>query len=131
MIPEGFKILVAEDNPINQRVIILTLKRFGVTCDLADNGEEALKMHMKNNYQLIFMDMQMPVMDGVETTRQIRQYEKENSLNPTTCIIAMTANSFSNDREECFEAGMNDFINKPYTEHDLKRMISKAMSNQY
>lgn len=127
MVPEGFKILVAEDNPINQRVIVLTLKRLGVVCDLANNGAEALEMHMKNSYNLIFMDMQMPVVDGLEATLRIREYEKTRPQGQSSCIIAMTANSFSSDRQECFDAGMDDFINKPYTEYDLKQMITKAV----
>ncbi len=129
IVPEGFKILLAEDNPINQRVAILLLKRLGVQCDVANNGNEAVEKYIANKYNLILMDMQMPVLDGVGATVKIREFEKNNKIGEPVRIVALTANSFSNDREECFQAGMNDFINKPFTEFDLKLAIGKFFQN--
>ncbi|HCR90317.1 MAG TPA: histidine kinase [Prolixibacteraceae bacterium] len=126
-VPEGFKILLAEDNPINQRIAVLSLKRLGASCDIAGNGNEALIKYIENRYNLIFMDMQMPVLDGVGAAIEIREFEKNNRIEKPVWIVAVTANSFSNDREECFEAGMNDFINKPFSEFDLKRVIEKTL----
>ena len=129
MVPDGFKILLAEDNPINQRVTTLSLKRLGVQCDIANNGNEAVEKHIENRYDLIFMDMQMPVLDGVGAAVKIREFEKNNGIEKPVWIIAVTANSFSNDREECFQAGMNDFINKPFMEFDLKLVIEKCLQH--
>jgi CheY-like chemotaxis protein len=130
LIPEGYKILLAEDNPINQRVAVISLKRLGIQCDVANNGVEAVEKHIQNPYNLIFMDMQMPLLDGVDAARKIRDYEKANDIENPVFIIAVTANSFSNDREECFQAGMNDFINKPFTEYDLRLVIEKAVQSK-
>jgi len=127
IVPGGFKILLAEDNPINQRIAVLSLKRLGVSCDIAGNGNEALEKYIVNRYDLIFMDMQMPVLDGVGAAIEIREFEKNNRIEKPVWIVAVTANSFSNDREECFQAGMNDFINKPFSEFDLKRVIEKCV----
>lgn len=126
-VPGGFTILLAEDNPINQRVAVLSLKRLGVQCDIANNGIEAFEKFVNNGYNLIFMDMQMPMLDGVGAARKIREYELQTKKEKLSWIVAVTANSFSNDREECFLAGMNDFINKPFTEFDLKMVIEKAI----
>lgn len=126
-VPDGFAILLAEDNPINQRVAVLSLKRLGVNCDIASNGIEAVDKFIKNGYSLIFMDMQMPMLDGVGASVKIREYERQADKEKSAWIVAVTANSFSNDREDCFQAGMNDFINKPFTEFDLKTVIEKAI----
>ncbi|MDX9880789.1 MAG: response regulator [Prolixibacteraceae bacterium] len=129
IVPEGFKILFAEDNPINQRIAVLSLKRLGTSCDIAANGNEALEKYIANKYNLIFMDMQMPVLNGVDAAVKIREFEKANKIEKQVWIVAVTANSFSDDREECFNAGMNDFINKPFSEFDLKRVIGKCLQD--
>lgn len=128
MLPDNYKILLAEDNPINQRVAVLSLKRLGLKCDIANNGAEAFEMHKKNRYNIIFMDVQMPMVDGVRATEQIREFEKGTNGRPPSFIIAMTANSFSNDKEECFEAGMDEFLNKPFDEVSLRSVLEKAIS---
>jgi len=101
------KVLLAEDNHINQQVALGVLNKLGVQTDIASNGKQALDMLNKSNYDLVFMDMQMPVMDGITATREIR------SQNNSIPIIAMTANAMPEDREQCLEAGMNDYISKP------------------
>ncbi len=102
------RILVAEDNPVNQEVTIELLRSIGLNADLAGNGADALRMARERDYDLVLMDMQMPVMDGLEATRAIRALE--NGRMP---IVAMTANAFGDDRQRCLDAGMNDHVAKP------------------
>lgn len=112
-----FNILVAEDNPMNQRVILMVLKNLGYSPDLANDGQEALTMMKIKQYDLILMDIQMPHVDGLEGTRTIREmYGK------SPAILALTANSANEDREACLEAGMNGFLTKPL---DLKLLIQQ------
>jgi len=116
-------ILLVEDNKINQRIAMLNLQKLGYAIDLAENGEEALSKYMQKRYDLVFMDVQMPVMDGLEATARIREYEHLASRKPVY-IIAMTANAMSGDREICLTAGMNDYISKPFRSEELRRIIS-------
>jgi len=104
------KILLVEDNSINQKVAVKTLQKKGYHCDVASNGEEALNAWINNRYDLIFMDCQMPVMDGYEATEQIRLAEK--GLKQTK-ILAMTAYAMEGDRIKCIQAGMDDYLTKP------------------
>ncbi len=106
------RILLVEDNPVNQKVALTLLKRRGYWTDVADNGEKALAFSGAEHYGLILMDMQMPVMDGIEATRRIRQRETANQLAHTP-ILAMTANAMQGDRERSLEAGMDDYLTKP------------------
>ena len=105
----GWRILVAEDEPINQEIAHELLTDVGVVVDVADNGRQALEMAASNPYDLILMDMQMPEMDGLEATRQIRLLPGQENLP----IVAMTANAYAEDRERCRLAGMTDFLSKP------------------
>jgi len=126
-IPGNTKILYAEDNLINQKITAMMLQKLGITCDIAKNGLEAFEMYKEKEYSLIFMDMQMPVLDGLESTKAIRKYEQQiKALNPIY-IVAVTANTFSSDKETCIEAGMNDFISKPFKETDIKDKIRNAI----
>jgi CheY-like chemotaxis protein len=102
------KIMVAEDNLINQKMILKVLDKLGYQPALASNGKEAIRMLDEQYYDMILMDVQMPEMDGLEATRYIR---KNYTIQPT--IIAMTANAMIEDREECFNAGMDNYISKP------------------
>jgi CheY-like chemotaxis protein len=114
-------ILVAEDNLINQKMILKVLEKLGYTAALANNGKEAIQMLDRQFYDLIFMDVQMPEMDGLECTRYIR---KNYSRQPT--IIAMTANAMVEDREVCLKAGMNNYIAKPVKLETLIAMIRET-----
>jgi len=114
------RLLVAEDNLINQQLILKILNILGYQPSLAENGEEVLEMMKKDQYDMILMDVQMPEMDGHETTRHIR---KQEILQPV--IIAMTANAMQGDREECLAAGMNDYLSKPVILDELVKMLTK------
>ena len=119
---EDLRILVAEDNPINQKLIRTTLEQFGAVVTLAANGQEAFELRKQNDYDLIFMDIQMPVMNGIEATKEILHYEQVNHLNHIP-IIALTANALAGDRERYLEAGMDNYLPKPINIPELKKMI--------
>jgi len=106
---EGKRILLVEDNDINQQVAREMLQDAGFVVDIADNGRQALEMAQRSDYDLIFMDMQMPVMDGLTSTRTLRKIERLARLP----IVAMTANAMEQDRQKCLEAGMDDVVIKP------------------
>lgn len=122
----NLSILVAEDNPINQKVVTLTLRMMGLTCEIAKNGLEALEMYKKDRYQIILMDMQMPVLDGISATEKIRSFEISETIKEPTYIVALTANAFIEDKQRCLEAGMNDFLGKPFKEDGLRKILSQA-----
>ncbi|MDB5875567.1 MAG: hypothetical protein JWQ07_5009 [Ramlibacter sp.] len=115
----GARVLVVEDNDINQQVARELLEDAGLAVDVADNGQVALDLVRRNTYDLVFMDMQMPVMDGVTATRELRKFMSAAQLP----IIAMTANAMEQDRRKCMEAGMNDFLVKPIDPADLTSML--------
>jgi signal transduction histidine kinase/CheY-like chemotaxis protein len=108
----NIKILLVEDNMVNQQVIVATLQKYGCVVDVANNGGEAINRYKASQYDLIFMDCQMPVVDGFEATKIIREHEK-SSEKKRSPIVALTANALETDRKACFEAGMDDFIIKP------------------
>ena len=101
--------MLVEDEPITQEISSFMLNDVNLQVDLADDGQQGLELARRNRYALILMDMQMPVLNGVEATKAIRAA----SLNQTTPILAMTANAFNEDRELCLAAGMSDHISKP------------------
>ncbi|HAQ21063.1 MAG TPA: response regulator [Prolixibacteraceae bacterium] len=121
----NLKILLAEDDKINQRIMILTFRHMGVKCDIASNGKEALEMYQQNLYNLILMDMQMPVMNGLEASRQIRAFEKETGQINRVFIVALTGNDISDKKEECLEAGMDDFMEKPLQDKLFVELFSR------
>ncbi len=125
-LPEDIRILVAEDNLINQKVFKLSLKQLGYNSDIAKNGQEAFDMHIADPYDIIFMDMQMPGTDGLQATSMIRAYERENADFPRTYIAAVTANSLNKDKDNCLSAGMNNFLSKPFSEKELITVLQEG-----
>lgn len=106
------KILLVEDNLVNQHVALATLQKYGCLVDVANNGQEAINRYKLTDYDLILMDCQMPIVDGFEATKIIREYEQSKNK-PRTPIIALTANALEADRQACLDAGMDNFIVKP------------------
>lgn len=119
------RILVAEDNEVNQTLTLRLLNRLGYTADIAENGWKALEMASSGEYDLILMDMQMPVMDGLEATRRIGQTRK-NGHEPV--IVAMTANVLPADRQRCIDAGMTDYLSKPVRLEKLQELLEKYLA---
>ena len=117
-----------EDNPVNQKVLNAILKKKNYQTQTANNGEEALKCLDKGSFDLILMDCQMPVMDGFEASRKIRERKSKYGYPP---IIAVTANAMSEDRERCIEAGMNDYLTKPVDRYKLYTTIEEWLSYQH
>ncbi len=117
-------ILLVEDNLINQKLTQKILINQGFRVDVADNGRMAVGKFRENSYDLIFMDIQMPVMDGLEATRRIRKLESENLSEERVKIIALTANSQQQDKENCLAAGMDDYINKPFNVKKFPLILS-------
>jgi signal transduction histidine kinase/CheY-like chemotaxis protein len=120
-----YRIIIVEDNPTNLKLAILTLQKLGYEPDTAENGFEALEKIKKSDYDIVFMDIQMPAMDGFETTRAIY---KEIPQNRRPYIIAMTANAMQGDRETCIKAGMNDYVSKPIQIENLITALIRASS---
>jgi CheY-like chemotaxis protein len=122
----GQRILVVDDEPINREVALMQLEAVELIADAAEDGVEAVALAQKNAYAAIFMDMQMPKLNGLDATRQIRQLPGYRSIP----IIAMTANAFAEDRAQCIEAGMNDFLIKPFNPDELFATLLRALSRR-
>ncbi len=120
------RVLLVDDNPINQLVAREMLQSLGVAVDTADHGGEALEKIAQTRYGLVFMDVMMPVLDGIETTRQLRASERAQ---PGTRlpVVALTANAMAEDRERCLAAGMDDYLDKPVRRELLALMLRRWM----
>ena len=116
------KILIAEDSPINQKVALHQLRSFGYDADVAGHGKEVLDLLARINYDIILMDCQMPVMDGYETTKAVRQLDSDKK---NTVIVAMTANALKEDRDRCLACGMDDYLSKPVRKEDLAQKLAE------
>jgi CheY-like chemotaxis protein/HPt (histidine-containing phosphotransfer) domain-containing protein len=119
-------VLLVEDNPVNTEVATAWLRQFGLPFDTASNGAEALTALQSKSYSLVFMDIQMPGMNGMETTRRIRRNLRLTSIP----IIAMTAHTMAGDRERCLECGMDDFISKPLNRNALQKVLQRWLPAQ-
>ncbi len=122
-------VLLVEDNPVNRKLALVMLSKLGVEAVVAENGAEALACLAKKRYDLVFMDCQMPVMDGYEATRGIRA-GRDGVLQRDIPIIAMTANAMTGDRETCLDAGMSDYIPKPIRKAQLQQALERWGSHE-
>ena len=123
MFQSGLKLLVVEDNLLNQKLIFLHLKRYGFVIDFAENGKIALEKIEETNYDLVLMDLMMPVMDGLETSVRIREVEKGTTKHLN--IIGLTANTMDADREKCLEHGMDEYMAKPFDLKEFYEILKK------
>lgn len=126
---ESSHILVVEDNPVNQMVAMELLEGYGCQVSVAENGKEAIERWQENNYDLIMMDCQMPLMDGFEASKTIRLKENEMAL-PRIPIIAFTANAMHGDKEKCLKAEMDDYLSKPVVQRDLEVVLTNWLSHK-
>src|SRR5262249_4402067 len=121
------RVLLCDDNAINQKVALRLLQQMGYQADLAANGLEALDALDRQAYDLVFMDVMMPEMGGLEATRLIRERQKQRSefpnYKPSIIVVAMTANAMQGDREKCLAAGMDDYIAKPVRLEDMRTIV--------
>lgn len=120
-LPEQTRVLLVEDNIINQRVAAALISKTGLQLDIAGDGAEAIKALQDKRYNIVLMDVQMPIMDGLLATKKIREFPEMEHLP----IIAMTANAMKGDREKCIEAGMNDYMSKPIKMESLIAILEK------
>ncbi|MFT3754407.1 MAG: ATP-binding protein [Pseudoxanthomonas sp.] len=125
---EPSRLLLVEDNPVNRAVAEKLLAVLGYRCDLADNGEVALEKMLANDYGLVLMDCQMPVLDGYATTRRWRRIEAQRNDNARLPIVAMTANAMAGDRQRCLEAGMDDYLSKPVSREQLGECLQRWLA---
>ena len=123
------KILVTEDNIINQKLIKRILEEHGISVDLANNGLESFEKRRNDTYDMIFMDIQMPVMDGIEATHEILDFERDEEL-PHIPIVALTANALKGDRERFLAEGMDEYITKPIETTELLYILNKFLSGK-
>ncbi|HWB54661.1 MAG TPA: response regulator, partial [Tepidisphaeraceae bacterium] len=126
---KGRRLLVAEDQSVNRFIIEEMLKRFGCVCELVGNGLQAVEAVQREGYDAILMDCHMPVMDGLEATRRIRELEMAGSLSVHIPIIALTADAMSGDREACLAAGMDEYVSKPINPTELFTTISAFVAD--
>ncbi len=122
---ESLKILLVEDNLLNQRVVTFSLKKYNHEVTIANNGLEAVELFRVNKFDVILMDLMMPVMDGLEATVKIREEEEMNNSDKRIPIIAITANTMDNDRDTCISYGMDDFMSKPFDIEKLHEIFSE------
>jgi|SRR5579871_2708580 len=120
------RILIVEDNLVNQKVVTAVLRKGGFTIEIANDGQEALNKLNARDFDLVLMDVQMPVLDGLEATRQIRSNPRWHSLP----IVAMTAHAMSGDKERCLEAGMNGYISKPVHPAHLLAIVDEYLRSR-
>ena len=124
MIPDSPRLLLVEDNEINQRIMAEIFKNHQLRCDIVSNGKDAIQALRRVEYDIIFMDYQMPEMDGYETTAKIREIEGKQRH---TIIIAMTASAMEGDRQRCLQAGMDEYISKPINLETLFQLLAKYL----
>lgn len=121
------KVLLIEDNELNQKFASAVVRKLGHSIDIAENGLVGVNKYKSNSYDLILMDIQMPEMNGIEATKAIRQLEMLEGLTKRIPIIAVTAFAMEQDKKNCMDAGMDEFLPKPYKPHELEQKINSVM----
>ena len=129
-IREGLKVLLAEDNVVNQKIASFNLKKLGYSIVIAENGEMAVQKFQQEKFDLILMDIQMPVMNGFDASIKIREIEKENPESDPIPIIALTANAMKGDMEKCISAGMDSYLSKPFKTNELLSTLKSFISKK-
>ncbi|MEL6188293.1 MAG: response regulator, partial [Myxococcota bacterium] len=124
---DSLRVLVVEDNVVNQKVVLAMLKRMGLEADVASHGQEAVERVAETAFDVVFMDLQMPVMDGLTATRRIRGH---GAAIEQPLIVALTANALESDRIACLEAGMNAFLAKPVQLRTLRAYLEQAAQDR-
>ena len=119
------EILLVEDNLLNQKVVMFNLRKQNYTVTAVTNGRDAVTKFKEDKFDLILMDIMLPEMDSYEITIFIRDLEKESGVTKPIPIIALTANALDNDKEKCLQAGMTDYLSKPFTSIELNDIIKK------
>ncbi len=122
------KILLVEDNLMNQKVVMFNLKKLNCEIIAVSNGKEALETFKNSKFDIVLMDIMLPEMNGYDITAEIRKLEKINEVANTVIIIALTANTYENDKEKCLSVGMNDYLSKPFSAQQLISTIEKYSS---
>ncbi len=122
----NLKILLVEDNLINQKVATGIIKQLGHNITIAANGKIGVELYKQNEFDVVLMDIQMPIMDGFTATEEIRKWEQDNSKSPGI-IIALTANALKEDKEKCYDIGMNNFLSKPFKIKDIEKALSNIL----
>jgi len=120
---EKKRILIAEDNIINQKVALLLLQKYNQTIDIAENGMIAVEKFRTEKYDLVLMDLHMPELDGFEATLKIREIEESEKRNQKVKIFAMTASAFSDDSDRCYAVGMDGYITKPFKAEEVIKAL--------
>ncbi len=123
------RILLVEDNLVNQEVVVDMLEQPGLQIDICSNGKEAMKVYRQHHYDLVLMDCEMPVMDGFTATQKIREYELQHCYQAVP-IVALTAHALKGMSKRCFVSGMNDFLSKPFNLEDIRDMVEKWTSRE-
>ncbi len=119
------KVLVVDDNLLNRKLACAILKNSNIDFDVAENGKIAYDLFINGEYDIVLMDLQMPIMNGIESTRLIREYERKTNAKLPTPIIAVTTFTRDSDKQNCYDANMNEVLGKPYKTENLLGIINK------
>ena len=121
---QKLKLLLVDDNPLNQRLMEVMLRKdYEIT--IANNGQEAVELFSRSRFDAVLMDIMMPIMDGFEATAKIREFEATNGIEQRTPIVAITGNSFDNDRQKCLDCGMDEYLTKPFVVDELHSALRR------
>lgn len=126
-IKANLKVLLVEDNALNQKLLDINLKKLNCIVTIANNGLEGVEIFMRQSFDVILMDLMMPVMDGYESSREIRKIENEDKTRGYTPIIAFTANTLNNDLQKCLENGMDYLMEKPFNAYKFVEIIESIV----